>query len=281
MLSDRSARRQSRGVPLTAALTAAPAAGPPAAFSVALVDEHVVIRAAARRAEDAGDLLGARRLLGLLAHEADVAGWLTSIEAGLRCRDDDERALWLLQPAFRHGHVSATRQTLLSLAADVLRTRGRPASAGSSETALAAATDPLLVDAGLFDLGMLERYLDRVLRPAGHPLVAVLERWVTCRTSVFEVEATDPPRLTDRVQDRLVPDLRGGEGLEAGQLLYGRLLPLPVGCRFAVAPVPVDRLTARRIVRAVLRAAPPVEQLRAVASHQRRLAAAEPPAEPA
>lgn len=267
-------------MPLSA-VTSEPESSAP---SVALVDEHVVIRSAARRAEDAGDLLGARRLLGLLAHEADVNGWIASIDAGLRCRDDTERALWLLQPAFRHGYVSATRQALISLAADVLRTRGRAASGGSGEAAAAAGTDPLLVDAGLFEFGMLGRYLERVLRPAGHPLVAVLARWVACPVSVFEVEAGEPLQLTDRRQGRPVSGALRTDGLpgklEVGQLLYGRLLPLPDGCCFAAAPVPVDRLTARRIVRALLRAAPPVEQLRAVAAHQRR-AATEWPVGPA
>jgi hypothetical protein len=237
------------------------------------VDEELAIRAAARRAEDAGDLVGALRLLRLLGDDAELVRWRTSLAAGLRCRDETERARWLLQPAFRHGFVSAARQALLTLAADVLRTRGRAAVAGSGETADAAVVDPLLIDAGLFDLGMLGDYLSRVLRPGGSPLVPLLARWPACRVSVFEVDGTDPVLLTDLVHARPVDGPVLVDGLEVGSLVYGRILPLPQGSCFSAPPVPVDRLTARRIARAVLRSAPPVEPLRAVASFQRRTAA--------
>ena len=63
------------------------------------------------------------------------------------------------------------------------------------------------------------------------------------------------------------------DGPAVGDLVCGRIVPLPAGACFATPPVPVDRLTARRIGRAVLRSAPTAERLRAVASYQRRASA--------
>lgn len=246
--------------------------GPP--YAPPSVDgEHLTIRIAARQAEDAGNLTGARRLLALLGDDAEVHRWRASLDAGLRCADDATRALWLLQPAFRHGCATARRHVLNTLAADVLRTRGVAAVAGEPRSVACATQDPLLVDAGLFDLGMLADYVTRVLTPAAHPLVAVLQSWVGRPATVCEVQSAGPERWTLR-------DLSDGRAVEAtavhadavgeGELLYGRLLPLDGVARFAMPPVPVDRTTGRRVLRAVVRAAPLAERLRAIASHQRR-----------
>lgn len=250
-------------------------------------DEQLAVRTAARQAEDAGDLIGACRLLALLAESPEVLDWKASLEAGLRCRNDAERARWLLQPAFRHGCAAARRHVLAALAADVLRTRGIAAVTGEAASAACALRDPLLVDAGLFDLGMLADYVVRVLEPGRHPLRTVLQGWVGRPATVWEVRSVSGQRLD--LQDLVdgaeiaATAATAATGAEtrtepaAGDLLYGRLVPLGRGHGFTFPPVPIDRLPARRVLRAIVRAAPLAERLRAVASYQRRVLAAGSP----
>ncbi|HSP39055.1 MAG TPA: hypothetical protein VLR26_15025 [Frankiaceae bacterium] len=250
---------------------------------LATSDEYHVIAAAAREAEDAGDLAGARRLIGLLPDDERRRRWARSLDVGLALDDELERARWLLEPALRHGFGagadvgSTARARLIVLAGDVLRARGAAALAASVESSHAAVQDPLLVDVALFDLGMLGRYRDEVLVPLGHRHAGVVESWLDRDVSAFEVQAVEPGGLVlhDLVHRQQTAVQRPGSepGPELGDLLYGRVLPVRDRACFGVAPVRVDRVTARRVVRALARRAPLIERLRAVASYQRRSAA--------
>jgi hypothetical protein len=235
-------------------------------------DEHAAIRAAARAAEDAGNLRGALRLVPLLPDDPERRRWLRSLEDGLHAEDEGARAAWLLQPALRHAAGGLAWTQLLTVAADVLRTRGVPAVAGDPGTLACATTDPLLLDVGLFDLGMLQSYLDIVLGPRRHQAVGMLTTWAACPVSAYEVLA-----VADGTA--MVRDLVGGTtvGLpgatwQPGVLLYGRVVHGAGMARFALPAVELDRIAARRVARAVVRRAPMGERLRAVASYQRRSA---------
>jgi hypothetical protein len=238
-------------------------------------DEHAAIRAAARAAEDAGNLRGALRLVPLLPDEPERRRWVQSLEEGLHVeteKDETARTAWLLQPAMRHAAGSVAWSRLLTLAADVLRTRGIPTVAGDLHSVAAATGDPPLIDAGLFDLGMLQSYLDAVLLPRGREAAGTLATWTACPVSAHEVLGVDRDTATvrDLVGGTEVP--LKGSGWRAGALLYGRVVSEAGVARFALPPVELDRIAARRVARAVVRRAPVGERLRAVASYQRRSA---------
>jgi hypothetical protein len=234
-------------------------------------DEHAAIRATARAAEDSGNLTGARRLVRLLPDDAERRRWLLSLEEGLRAADAAARAAWLLQPALRHATGGAARTQLLTVAADVLRTRGVAAVVGDLGTVACATSDPLLLDVGLFELGILQSYLDAVLVPQRHEAVDTLAAWADCPVSAHEVLAVDGDTATVRdLVGGTAVEVAGANGSVTGALLYGRVVPAPGSARFALTPVEVDRIAARRVARAVVRRAPVGERLRAVASYQRR-----------
>jgi hypothetical protein len=197
---------------------------------------------------------------------------LQSLENGLLAADEGGRATWLLQPALRHAAGGVVWTQLLAVAADVLRTRGVAAVAGDPCTVACATSDPLLLDAGLFDLGMLRSYLDAVLVPRRHEAADTLAAWAGCPASAHEVLTVDGNQATVRdLVGGATVDV-GGTGWRQGALLYGRLLPASGAARFALPAVELDRIAARRVARAVVRRAPMGERLRAVASYQRRSA---------
>jgi hypothetical protein len=137
-------------------------------------------------------------------------------------------------------------------------------------------TDPVVLDAGLFDGGLFERYLNEALDPRLFSRAGWLSAWPLQPTSVWRVERRD-------TESALLGDLWSLESLRvhawpamsqvtAGSLIFGRLMPVPglVGWAFALRPVRVDQRCAVRLLRARRRAAQPEERLRAVARFRRR-----------
>lgn len=237
-------------------------------------DEHAAIRAAARAAEDSGNLPGALRLVPLLPDDPERRRWWHSLQCGLHAVDDAARAAWLLQPALRHAAGGVAWMPFLTLTADVLRARGVPAVAGDLHTVDCATSDPLVIDVGVFEFGFLQNYLDAVLVPRGDAAAEVLTAWIGCPISAHEVLAVEGATLTvrDLVAGETV-DVEDVVGWEPGALLYGRVVPTAGSARFALPAVELDRVAARRVARAFVRRAPVGERLRAVASYQRRSAA--------
>jgi hypothetical protein len=244
---------------------------------VSTSDETAVLRAAARRAEDAGNLTGATRLVRVLPVDADRDRWLESLRAGRRAlaaADPDALAAWLLQPAARWGLAGPRGERWLGLAADVLRAAGLPAAERQRGALARLEEDFAVVDAGLFDLGVLAGYLAATV---GGPLLArvpFVQRWPDAAVSVWSVgaavETNDGPtlRLRDERTERTVTvhHVPPGRPLLPGTLVYARVLPGSRGPCLALPPVPLGRLGARRTLRAVARSAPLDQRLRAVAA---------------
>jgi hypothetical protein len=247
----------------------------PAAPDLPSSPEEIFLRGAARAAEDAGDFPGARRLAARLRAGPERERWLASLDEVLSLGPDPEPDLlarWLLQPALRFGLRPDVAPAYLRFADEVLRAWGYGARARTELARYRALSDPLVADAGLFDGGGLARYLTDGVCEQVRCAAAPIETWSRQPASVFAVTASGSTALH-------LQDLASGAavvtlpmpGPEPGQLVYGRLLPDARGRRmFAFPPVPVDRLTAGRVRRAVLRSAPATERIRAVAVYQRR-----------
>ncbi len=252
----------------------------------AIPDETVVVRRAARAAEDAGDLLGARRLVDLLPPDADRCRWRASLDEGLRLRavhpvaaaDPGAAAAWWSAPAMRFGLTSPRAEQLLGLAATVLQGRGVPSPQRHRMAPTALQEEPALLDAALCDLGVLPMYLEQLAGALRRELDS-LAAWSSRPATVWEVEAHEPGGLVvgDASGSRrtvTATSLRSAAPVPAlGALLYGRVVPLPaLGAAsvtnpvwgFAVRPVPVNRLAARRVMRAVTRGGSLAERIRAV-----------------
>jgi len=247
----------------------------------ALADEGLVLRRAARRAEDGGHVVGARRLVRLLPAEPDQRRWLRSLDEAVALGPAPEPgslALWLLQPALRFGLASLRAGAVRLLVAEVLRTRGEAGSrAHGGDRGLAQAftpgailDDPLLADAALFDAGLLEAYVQSALEPTVRDRAAPLAEWPKAEVSVFKVSTGDGHLLARDLRDGHELRVHGEPAVPP--LVYGRPVPWPAepGARFVLPPLALDRLSARRVLRAITRRAPVEERLRAVAAHQRR-----------
>lgn len=251
-------------------------AGPTPASRPNPAAEDVVLRTAARSAEDCGDFSGALRLVAQLPCGPERSAWLRSLREVLALGDapaPHQLGRWLVQPALRFGLRPACAPVFTGFALEVLRAWGLP---GVERTRLAparAAADPIVADAGLFDGGVFDRYLADALAAPLREAAGPLETWSRCPASAFEVRSSAPDCLQ-------VADLHTGRAvqvvpeavLEVGALCYGRLVPTgePEREMFVLPPVAIDQVTAGRVVRAVSRAAPVAERLRAVASYQRR-----------
>lgn len=278
-------------------LAAAPPRPEPIADSPpALADEGLVLRRAARAAEDTGNVVGARRLVRLLPVDAEQRCWLRSLDEAVALGPDPEPgrlAVWLLQPALRHGLGTLRAGAVRLLAHEVKRARGSGSdhrAAGHADSRSSSVEtfsnpvldDPLLADAALFDAGLLAAYLESALHPALLARAAPIADWPAAAGSVFELTERDGVTLArDQRDDHKVllasnpadpPTSKPPAASPVPALVYGRPVPWPEepGARFVLPPIPLDRITARRVLRAITRRAPVEERVRAVAAHQRR-----------
>lgn len=244
-------------------------------------DEQVVLARTARRAEDSGDFAGARRLVRTLPPSPEQRRWLASLDAVLALGSEaatGELAGWLLQPALRFAVESTRFSVVLGFADEVLRSRGLTAPERAARLAADPIVDPLVVDAALFDGEILAGYLEESLAPGLRSRAAPIETWPGCPPAVVEVLGAvgdggavgaegRPVRVRGVLDDRdhqVAPFPDSG----LGGFRYGRLVNQPgnPSIRFALPPVRLDRITARRVARGVLRGAPVEERLRALAS---------------
>lgn len=249
---------------------------------LAFPDETLVVRRATRAAEDEGDLLGARRLVELLPDTGDTRRWRSSLELGIvlqadhpaAAADPGAAAAWWSAPAMRFGLESPRSAQLLALAAGVLQSRGVAAPQRHRMAPGCLHEEPALLDAGLCDLGVLPLYLAQVAEPVRRVL-GLLNEWSRHPATIWEVENHEPGGLVLCDAGGLRRTLataatQSGPAAPAiGALLYGRIVPLPHrgagrAWGFTARPVPVNRLNARRVLRAVVRAGPVAERVRAV-----------------
>jgi hypothetical protein len=244
----------------------------------AIPDETLVVHRAARAAEDEGDLIGARRLVRLLPEGAEKWRWRASLDEGLRlgadhpaaAADPGAAAAWWSAPAMRFGLESPRAAQLLALAAAVLQARGVAAPQRHRMAPGCLQDEPALLDAGLCDLGVLPLYLDQMADPLRQALGS-LDEWSRQPATIWEVDAVAPGGLvvsdaTGLRRTVAAATPRVGDARPAtGTLLYGRVVPAPGPVwGFAVRPIPVNRVCARRVLRAVVRCGPVAERIRAV-----------------
>jgi hypothetical protein len=242
--------------------------------------EAEVLRLAARSAEDAGDFDGALRLVRRLPDGGRQRRWLRELQDVAQCPSitSADVARWLVHPALRWAQERpAGRDHLERHAWLMLTTLGLLAPARTARLAAVAASDSVVVDAGLFDGGLFDRYLSEAAGPALLTRAGPVHSWARQPGSIWRVEqhGTATVVLHDlwaRSDVRALP----WDGVPApATLLYGRLMPVndPVPLAFALPPVPVDQRCAARILRARHRGSGADERLRAVALSRRRAAA--------
>jgi hypothetical protein len=240
-------------------------------------EEAEVLRLAARAAEDAGDFRGALRLVRRLPDSGDTRRWVRQLEEVLGLPEDaPQRATWLVHPAVRWARERAAGEVLERYARLLLVTLGVLGAEREQLLGLVASTDPVVVDAGLFDAGLLQRYVSESLSPALISRGGPLAQWPAHSPSVFRFE---------EVRDDCVVlhDLWSGEQATSltwpaarltpiRTLMFGRLVPVvgAVGRAFALPPIRVDQRCAVRLGRARQRGEGPEERLRAIARFRRR-----------
>jgi hypothetical protein len=236
-----------------------------------------VLRVAARKAEDAGDFRGALRLARQLPDTAEAHRWLRQLEEVLRLPAGDPRfATWLVHPAVRWAGERAAGEVLERYARLLLITLGILGAEREQLLGLVACTDPVVVDAGLFDAGLFARYVSEALSPDLRPPGNLPQEWPEIPPSVFRVDAVGAETvvLHDLVAEQQARCLawRGARSLPDGTLVFGRLVPVggAVGRAFALPPIQVDQRCAVRLGRARQRGEGPEERLRAVARFRRR-----------
>lgn len=236
-----------------------------------------MLRVAARSAEDSGDFCGAMRLVRRLPDSGGARRWLSQLEEVLRLPEQaPARATWLVYPAVRWARERAAGEVLERYARLLLLTLGVLGAEREKLLGLVASTDPVVLDAGLFDAGLFARYVSEAMSPQWRGRCGPVELWQAQPPSVF--------RLEERRQSSvLLHDLWSAQALEclpwaaerstpAGTLMFGRLVPVAgrVGQAFALAPLRVDQRCAVRLGRARQRGEGPEERLRAVARFRRR-----------
>jgi hypothetical protein len=236
-----------------------------------------VLRVAARKAEDAGDFRGALRLVRQLPDSGHTRRWFRQLEEVLGLPADAPRAAaWIVHPAVRWARERAAGEVLERYARLLLITLGVLGTERERLLGLVASTDPVVVDAGLFDAGLFQRYVSESLSPALRQRGGPLQEWPLHPPSVFRVDtlgdgtaalhdlcAEAPVRCLAWPAPHLSP---------SGTLIFGRLVPVAgaVGRAFALPPIQVDQRCAVRLGRARQRGEGPEERLRAVARFRRR-----------
>ncbi len=240
-------------------------------------EEAEVLRRAARAAEDAGDFRGALRLVRQLPESGEARRWCHQLEAVLRLPDDaPQRATWLVHPAVRWACERSAGEVLERYARLLLVTLGVLGPERESLLGVVASTDPVVVDAGLFDAGLFRRYVSEALSPAVRARCGPLMEWPEHPPSIFRSEEArhDVVLLSDQWSAEEVRCLAfpSARSTPPGTLLFGRLVPVSgeVGLAFALPPIRVDQRCAVRLGRARQRGEGPQERLRAVARFRRR-----------
>jgi hypothetical protein len=242
--------------------------------------EAEVLRSAARNAEDAGDFDGALRLVRRLPDGARQRRWSRDLQEVVQCSamTSADIARWLVHPALRWAQERPTGRDLLERHAWLmLTTLGLLAPARTARLAAVAASDPVVIDAGLFDGGLFGRYLSEAAGPALLSRAGPVHTWERQPASIWRVEQQGMSAV-------VLHDLWACDDVRAlpwdgvpsvATLLYGRLMPVSDAgpLAFALPPVPVDQRCAARILRARRRGSGADERLRAVALSRRRAAA--------
>ncbi len=236
-----------------------------------------MLRIAARAAEDAGDFRGALRLVRQLPASAPAERWSRQLEQVVALPDDAPlRATWLVHPAVRWALERPAGELLERYARLLLMTLGVLGPEREQFLGRVAATDPVVLDAGLFDGGLFGRYLTEALDPGLLAGAGYLTDWSQQPTSVWRLErwSEQAALLYDlwSLESLRVLAWPSGGQLSPGALLFGRLVPVPgrVGHAFALRPVRVDQRCAVRLLRSRRRHADPEERLRAIARFRRR-----------
>lgn len=166
-----------------------------------------------------------------------------------------DRAGWLIDKIVSYARLPLQRPVLLPLV------EARAGDATDGRRLIAAMRDPLVLDAALFDHGLLRRFLaDRgMLLPADErELVA---RWLDAPRSLYEVVAVDRragARVRDLREGRDI-DLSAGGGpgpLAVGELTLGRLLFDGRDHTLAPGAIPVEPFQRDGLLH-LLDAAPP------------------------
>jgi hypothetical protein len=251
---------------------------PPARRGLPTAGEAEVLRAAARAAEDSGDFEGALRLVRRLPDGTRARVWLRELRmaAGLPASASAELACWLIHPALRWAQERPAGDLLERHARLMLTTLGLPAEDRVGRTAAVAATDPVVVDAGLFDGGLFGGYLAAAVGPALLSRAGPVTTWSQQPASVWRLtsHSLDAVVLHDLWVDHEVRALPwpSSPSVALGALVYGRLVPVlgDVAVAFALPPVGVDARCAARVLRTRQRVGGPEERLRAVARSRRR-----------
>jgi hypothetical protein len=246
-------------------------------WSAPAAAEVHVLYAAARAAEDAGDLLGALRLVRRLPAALAGPRWAAELEsAAVLCGAGSAAfACWLIRPALRWALGQPAGGLLERYAYLLLTTLGVPVAERRRRAAEVAVTDPVVIDAALWDGDLLRRYLTEVASPAVLARAGPVLQWPEQPFSVWSVDGpvSGGVRLTGAADGAAVTCLAwSGPPPAAGELLYGRLLPVDgaMPWTFAVTPTVVDRRGAARLLRALQRRSGPEERILAVARSRRR-----------
>jgi hypothetical protein len=236
-----------------------------------------VLRVAARTAEDAGDFRGALRLVRQLPASRPTELWSRQLEQVIALPEGSPlRLTWLVHPAVRWAQERPAGELLDKHARLLLVTMGVVGPDREQLLSEVAGTDPVVLDAGLFDGGLFRRYLSAAMEPAPHALPQFLNLWPEQPPSVWRVEGRDGDSASlvdlwslESLRVHASPDLGRAA---TGTLVFGRLVPVPgpLGWSFALPPVHVDQRCAGRLLRARTRAAEPEERIRAVARFRRR-----------
>ena len=235
------------------------------------------MRVAARAAEDAGDFRGALRLVRRLPASGPTERWAGQLERVLALPEDGPlRLAWTVHPAVRWARERPAGELLEKHAGLLLTTLGVIGPEREQFLSGVAWTDPVVLDAGLFDGGLFQRYLNEALHPGLLAQSSWLREWPQQPTSVWRLERQD-------ADTAVLCDLWALETLRVhawpamgraapGSLVSGRLMPVPdpPGWMFALPPVRVDQRCANRLLHARRRGADPQERLRAVARFRRR-----------
>jgi hypothetical protein len=186
------------------------------------------------------------------------------------------RLAWTVHAAVRWARERPAGEVLERHARLLLTTMGVIGPEREQFLSGVACTDPVVLDAGLFDGGLFQRYLTEALHPGLLAQAAWLRDWAQQPTSVWRIER-------EEADAAVLCDLWALESLRVrawpamaraapGSLVFGRLMPVPgpPGWMFALRPVRVDQRCANRLLHARRRGAEPQERLRAVARFRRR-----------
>ena len=186
-----------------------------------------------------------------------------------------QRSAWLVNPAVRWARERPAGELLERYGRLLLMTLGVLGPEREQFLGRVASTDPVVLDAGLFDGGLFHRYLTEALNPGLLSRSGPLADWPAQPTSVWRFESLRSDCI-DPNDSVLLCDLwslepsravawPAAQRLPRGALIFGRLVPVPgpIGWTFALPPVRVDQRCAARLLRARKRGADPEERLRA------------------